>query len=99
MKIKIAHLYYDLMNLYGENGNVRFLKRQLEEQDITTEVHFLSIEDDIKFDKYDVFYIGTGSESNQRLVLNHLMKYKKEIQAAIADERAVWTDDNYRDTR
>ena len=25
---KIAHLYYDLMNLYGENGNVRYLKNR-----------------------------------------------------------------------
>ena len=31
-KIKIAHLYYDLMNLYGENGNVRYLKKKLEER-------------------------------------------------------------------
>ena len=31
---KIAHLYYDLMNLYGENGNIRYLKNRLEEQDI-----------------------------------------------------------------
>ena len=22
MKVKIAHLYYDLMNLYGEQGNI-----------------------------------------------------------------------------
>ena len=26
------HLYYDLMNLYGENGNIRYLVKQLEEQ-------------------------------------------------------------------
>ena len=26
--IKIAHLYYDIMNLYGENGNIRALKEQ-----------------------------------------------------------------------
>ena len=33
-KFKIAHLYYDLMNLYGENGNVRYLVKQLEEYGI-----------------------------------------------------------------
>ena len=27
MKITIAHLYYDLLNLYGECGNVRILKK------------------------------------------------------------------------
>ena len=72
---KIAHLYYDLMNLYGENGNIRYLKNRLEEQDINVEVSFLSIEDEIDFNKYDMYYIGSGSEENQLLVLNDLLKY------------------------
>ena len=42
--IKIAHLYYDIMNLYGENGNVRFLKSKLEEQDIKVDIYFLSLD-------------------------------------------------------
>lgn len=29
MKVKIAHLYYDLMNLYGEQGNIIALKNHL----------------------------------------------------------------------
>lgn len=84
--IKIAHLYYDLMNLYGENGNVRFLHKKIEDQNIKTEIHFLTINDDIDFTKYDFFYIGTGSEENLRLVLNDLKKYKKEIKKAIKDK-------------
>ena len=38
-KIKIAHLYYHILNLYGENGNIRALKRYFERQDIKTEIH------------------------------------------------------------
>ena len=85
--IKIAHLYYDLMNLYGENGNVRFLKYKLEEQDIKTEIHFLSIDDKIDFNKYDFYYIGTGSHENQELVLNDISKYKDDIKKAIDDNK------------
>ena len=36
---KIVHLYYDLMNLYGENGNVRYLSKKLEEQDLIIYFH------------------------------------------------------------
>ena len=32
MKLVIGHLYYDLMNLYGENGNIKVLEKQLKEQ-------------------------------------------------------------------
>ena len=52
-KIKIAHLYYDLMNLYGENGNIRYLTNELEKQNIKTEIHFLSLEDNINFNDYE----------------------------------------------
>lgn len=81
--IKIAHLYYDLMNLYGENGNVRFLKNKLEEQNLKVEIHFLTIGDKIDFNQYDFFYCGTGSEENESLILEDLLKYRKEIKEAI----------------
>lgn len=81
--IKIAHLYYDLMNLYGENGNTRVLAKAFERQGLNCEVHFLSIDDEIDFDKYDLYYIGTGSEENLLLVNNNLKKYKREIKTSI----------------
>lgn len=80
---KIAHLYYDLMNLYGENGNTRVLCKRLEDQGLKVEVHFLSIDDKLDFSLYDFFYIGSGSEENEMLVLKHLEKYKEEIKNAI----------------
>lgn len=83
MNIKIAHLYYDLMNLYGESGNVKALKIQLEGQGIKTSVKFLTIDDDLNFKDYDVVYIGAGTENNQKIVLNHLLKYKNDIEEAI----------------
>lgn len=82
-KIKIAHLYYDLMNLYGENGNVRALKRFIERQDIKCDIHFLTINDKIDFDAYDIFYIGMGSEHSEMLVLEDIKKYKDDIKKAI----------------
>lgn len=86
-KIRIAHLYYDLMNLYGENGNIRFLKRKLEEQELDVEIHFLSIGDKIDYDKYDLFYIGTGSEENKYIVLEDIVKDKDNIKEAINNKK------------
>lgn len=77
--IKIAHLYYDLMNLYGEHGNVRCLTHHLESHDVRVIVHNLSIDDKIKFDDYDIFYIGSGSKESFLLTLNDLMKRKEDI--------------------
>ena len=34
MTITIAYLYYNLLNLYGENGNIKMIKKILEKQGI-----------------------------------------------------------------
>ena len=83
MKVKIAHLYYDLMNLYGEQGNIIALKESLKNQNIETEIDLLSIGDDINFKDYDIFYIGTGSKESLLLTLEDIKKYTKDIKSAI----------------
>ena len=77
--INILHLYYDLLNLYGENANTRSIVYNLELNNIKTKVDFKSINDEIDFTKYDLVYIGTGSEDNMKIVLNDLLKRKKDI--------------------
>lgn len=84
-KIKIAHLYYDIMNLYGENGNVRALKRFIERQGVSCEIDCLTLGDDIDFKKYDIYYLGAGSEENEYMVLSELYPYRKEIKEAVDD--------------
>lgn len=87
MKITIGHLYYDLMNLYGEIGNVMALKSALEQQDIDVEIKNVSIDSKINFNNFDFIYIGSGMESNKKIVLNHLIKYKDEITNYINDNK------------
>ena len=43
--IKVLHLYYDLLNLYGEQGNILALKRAFKNQNIDIEVDYLSVQD------------------------------------------------------
>ena len=83
MIIKIAHLYYDLMNLYGENANVRALQTFFERQNVKIQIDYLSVDDKINFDNYDIFYMGMGTEKSQLIVLEDLKKRKKELKKAI----------------
>ncbi|MDD6468016.1 MAG: hypothetical protein PUF50_07540 [Erysipelotrichaceae bacterium] len=80
MKITMAHLYYDLANLYGESGNVKVLMHYLQDQKVTVELVKRSLEDVLDFSQYDVVYIGAMTEMNQRLVINHLKQYESEIR-------------------
>ena len=79
MKINILHLYYDLMNLYGEVGNINAIVHSLKEEKIKVNVDNLTINDQIDFSKYDLIYIGCGTELNRNIVLKDILRYKSEI--------------------
>ena len=92
--IKILHMYYDIMNLYGENANIRVLERKLEEQGLKVSIDYLSIEDKVKISDYDFIYIGSGTEMYQRLVLGNIMKYKDDFVEAIDDNKYILVTGN-----
>lgn len=83
MEIKILHLFHDLMNLYGEYGNVNILKSRLEDQGVHVTIDKKSIEDEIDFSKYNFIYCGSGTEKNQLVALDFLKKYKVDLKDAI----------------
>ena len=50
MNVKILYLYPDFMNLYGDNGNVRILKKRLEDQGFDVEITSFTVTDyDLSF--------------------------------------------------
>lgn len=81
--ITIAHLYYDLLNLYGENGNIKALKKAFEDQGVKVKICFVTLDDELDFKNYDLVYMGAGTEENQNLILPHLLKYKDIIKEEI----------------
>ncbi|MBR3281396.1 MAG: glutamine amidotransferase [Clostridia bacterium] len=83
MEIKILHLFYDLMNLYGEYGNINILVSRLEDQNVNVTVDKKTIGDEIDFDQYDFIYCGSGTEKNQLVALDYLKKYKDSLEQAI----------------
>ena len=78
-KLNILHLYYDLMNLSGDSGNITAIKHILDEQKVNYSIDKLTINNKIDFDKYDLVYIGHGSYENQEMVRKDILKYKKDI--------------------
>ncbi len=92
-KFKIAYLYYDLMNLYGENGNIRYLEKELKEQDLDVVIDYITIGDKIDT-SYDFYYIGCGTLNNQLIVLKDITKYKKEFKDIIDSGKFVLVTGN-----
>lgn len=93
--IKIAHLYYDLMNLYGESGNVLALTSALKKQGIKCEVDLLTKGSKINFSKYEIFIMGMGSEDNQEIVRQDILRYKQEFKKIINKKIFIMTGNSF----
>lgn len=87
--MKILHLYSDLLNLYGEYGNVSCLKKHLEDQGIKVSVFKANDSSKIDFNEYDFIYCGSGLESNLKVALKDLKKNKKSFIEAVNNNKYI----------
>ena len=89
--IRIAHLYYDLMNLYGERGNVLALSEALKRQGAKVMVDNVSKSSKIDFNKYDFIYIGCGTENSLEIARADILRYKTELKKVIKKKFIIAT--------
>ena len=82
-KIRIGYFYYDLLNLYGDSGNVTILEHHLKEQGFTVSVDRLTVDEPKKITDYDLIYMGSGTERALLLALMDLRKYKTPLSYTI----------------
>lgn len=94
MKITIGYLYYDLLNLYGDSGNIKTLKYHLEEQGIVVDIKNISVGDKKDFKDIDLLYIGSGTNDNTIVALEDLKKDKKELEKYIKDKKFILSTGN-----
>lgn len=83
MKIQIAHLYPELLNLYGDRGNIASLCYRLQKRGIECRVREYAPADEIDFENTDIFYIGGGTDKDQRTVCEILVKYKDKFRSYV----------------
>jgi hypothetical protein len=86
MELKICHLYPDLLNLYGDRGNIACMKRRLEWRGIDCAVTELPLGESVPLSDFDLFFIGGGQDFEQEVLLDDLSRGKsREIKAAVED--------------
>ena len=88
MELNICHLYPDILNLYGDRGNIITMKRRMEDRGIKVNVEGCSIGEALDANRYDIFFIGGGQDFEQEVLLKDLGTGKAaEIRAAVEDEK------------
>lgn len=82
--INICHLYPDLLNLYGDRGNIIAMKNRLNWRGIDCNIFDVSINDDFDHKNYDIVFIGGGQDFEQEVLLSDIKKNKiKKLKESI----------------
>ena len=86
MELKICHLYPDVLNLYGDGGNIRCLTQRLKWRGIGAEVTKMPIGARDTLAGCDLVFIGGGQDFEQQVLLEDLHRGRdKELIAAVED--------------
>ena len=90
MELNICHLYPDLLNVYGDVGNILILKHRAEERGIKVNLINLSLNDEFDAENTDILFFGGGQDFEQSIVSDDLKTIKKPmLKKYIEDEKVV----------
>lgn len=89
MKLNICHLYPDLLDLYGDRGNILTLAARCRWRGIEPVVQQASLGDTLNFREIDILFLGGGSDREQGLLVQDLMRREDELRKAIEDGLVV----------
>ena len=89
MKITVGHLYPDLLNLYGDRGNIQCLMKRCKWRGIEAETIVFELKDTIDFSKLDIVLLGGGSDREQMLVCEKLREIRQDFKSYVEDNGVV----------
>ncbi|MCI9146611.1 MAG: glutamine amidotransferase [Eubacterium sp.] len=88
MIIRIAHLYPDMLNLYGDRGNIIALTERMKARNIDVVTDQITMGKSFNSDDYDILFVGGGQDFEQDVLLDDLKKGKDiEIKRAIENSK------------
>ena len=89
MKLTICHLYPDLLDLYGDRGNILALAARCRWRRIEPVIQKASLGEDLDFMEMDILFLGGGSGREEGLLVQDLMRRENELRKAIENGLVV----------
>lgn len=82
-KLKVCHLYGNLLNTYGDVGNIMAFTHEAKKRGYEVETEIISLGDSFDEKKYDFVFFGGGQDYEQSIVQLDLKDKKNAIQRYI----------------
>jgi CobQ-like glutamine amidotransferase family enzyme len=85
----IAHLYPDLLNLYGDRGNLLCLQQRMRWYGHDCRIKNIHLGDSLDYPGLDMLFMGGGSDREQGLVYQDLVKRSDSLLKVIEEGMPV----------
>ncbi len=89
-KLVIAHMYPDLLNLYGDRGNVLALYHRASKRGIDVEIRQISVGDELNPDEVDIVFLGGGQDSEQNIMNDDFVNVKGPVIKSMIESGKVF---------
>jgi CobQ-like glutamine amidotransferase family enzyme len=83
MRIRVAHLYPEYLNIYADRGNMAVLARRAAWRGHELEVTAVSMGDALRPGEHDLLYVGGGQDREQALVAVDLAAKGEQVRQVL----------------
>ena len=87
--MKVVWMYHDIMDLYGDKGNMMVLMKRCLDRGIPFELDTCGIGEEKDLSEYDLIFLGGGADKEQISLIPDLLSRKENIKKAIDEKTFV----------
>ena len=87
--MKVVWMYHDIMDLYGDKGNMMVLKKRCLDRGIPFELDTCGIGEEKDLSEYDLIFLGGGADKEQISLIPDLLSRKENIKKAMDEKTFV----------
>ena len=89
-ELKILWMYHDIMDLYGDKGNMLVLTQRCRKRGIEITIDTCGIGEQKDVREYDLLFLGGGADREQMMLMDDLRARKEQIAQAMAEKSFVF---------
>ena len=87
--MRVCWMYHDIMDLYGDKGNMLVLSKRCKDRGIPFELDTCGIGEEKDLSSYDLLFFGGGADKEQLSLIPDLLSRKENIAKAIDEKTFV----------
>ncbi len=77
MELELVHLYHNLLNTYGDDGNIRLIAARAKARGIDVRIHKVTVGE--RIEACDLLFLGGGQDYEQTIASEDMIKHRGDF--------------------